>query len=593
MPRLTALAVVAALLITAAPIASPTAAQTTTSASGASCGCPQIKPVATDDKPAPGHIHGELTLEALEGYFSNREALYDGDWDKAMQALAHDIDPTGGLQISTGAAPPPEHDGHVDEGGISYYLLHGPQPVPRPQPGLPPRRTGPPQRNENDSGFVMQSIISTLARINKYGEPTFGLRKALMAAARFLARDLTRVPLDLVHADPHGRAAQARSVGQTAYGQLGQVLNQAALFAYGQDGYASALAKQADAAKKAGELPPPDYYDRANAALDIILSLDDKGVRDGLEYRANMTEGLFYGGVMAASLRSVFGASAASDLPTAPVFQSWKPNFGGKDSAAEAVGCKTFSILAMLAATDAKDGLQYRKALASAMGRFVNDVWAYRSDPDQHGGGGYPAKYAHSVWVAARALQIVAGMTDEDDPRGFAINWFEEAEHRNYVPPYGDAPTRGAFDDALVSLRDFEGYLKGPGRAGFLQGMQEFLADYQWRNEKGLVGEESGKHLMAAWGAAKPDWNPVIAEPLCAALAVPPKPILLVKGEFEDFQVDKFYIGVPMKVGLLFDEPYDADNYPVTVEAGGRSRDLVAHPVDKARMRYETDSFVP
>jgi hypothetical protein len=583
--RLATLAIVAAL------VASAASAQTTSSsgsAAGAACGCPQIKPVATDDKPDPRHIHNEMTLADLEGYFSNREALYDGDWEKAMLALAHDIDPSGQMQISTGAAPPPKRQLAIKEGGISYYLLHE-------APSLPQRSgvVSPGQRSENDSGLVMSRIVATLARINKYGEPQFGLRKALMATARFMARNLTNVPLEQANAAPRGTAARALSIGRTAHGVIGTRLYMAALFAYGA--YADSLAKQTEAASKAGELPPPDPFDIANAALDIVLSLDDKSQRSGLGYRGLMTRGLVQTGLSAASLRAVFNASAASGLPSAPVYQHWKANFGDKGGPADAVGCKAFSILAMLASFDAKDGVKYRNDLRTAMSGLAGDIWEYRLNPNQPGGGGFPHKYAHSIFVAGRALLIVAGMTEEDDPRNSARGMFEAADHNWSLMGSGGEAARGAFDDTLVTIRDYEGYLRGPGKADFLKGMQEFLTEFRsWLDPKSgaYYRGESGERFMAAWEASKPDWNPVIAEPLCKPPAAPPRVFLMAKGEFGRLLVDKFYQGIPLMVGVYFEEPYDQDSYDVTVNVGGGTLSLKAVPSDSERRVFQTEPFV-
>jgi hypothetical protein len=510
-----------------------------------SCGCPQISAVGTADKPATGQVPSELTFADLESYFSDREALYGGDWDKAMQALANAIDPTGAMQIATGPAPSPSGSpGKFAEGGLSYVLINGSPPAPNTE--LWHRLKG------DTVSHVMVRIITTLARINKYGEPTFGLRKALLRVARFLTRDLTRMPDEVWRSGggPNSKPQRLFSTGAEAIRALHHAIYVAALFAEGNPGLESGLAQRTNMALAKKQLPPPDYFDEANAALDILLSVDEKGHRDGIiAYNSHYSVQTAHVLIAAASLRPVFGGVAAAKSP------------------ADAIGCKAFAILVALAAIDAKDGAKFRTVLRDTLANPRSAREEFQP----------PAPQLKRAFAAARGALIVAGLTDDDRPNEMGRAWVDAAyDNRDQRP------------DKLTTIRDIEGFAKGPGRSAFTAGAQVALDEIRREGPSEKVQE-----FLAQWSASKPDWDPLIAQPLCAAPETTGRPILIAKGVFHDFVIDKIYPGVPTVVAVVFDEPFSGDSYPVIIKIGGASLALTATPADDEHRVFATETFVP
>src|SRR5205814_556376 len=71
-----------------------------------------------------------------------------------------------------------------------------------------------------------------------------------------------------------------------------------------------------------------------------------------------------------------------------------------------------------------------------------------------------------------------------------------------------------------------------------------------------------------------------------------PRVILLAKGVFNPILIDKLYVGVPLMVGVVFEEPYDKEEYAVTVDVGGQTLDLTARAADEVRKTFVTDPFI-
>jgi hypothetical protein len=505
-------------------------------ASGAAnnCGCPQIPAVATSDKPAPGKVLYELSFNDLEDIFSNREAHYGGDWDKALTALAHEIDPNGAWKIWSASAPTADDDtAIIQEGALSSYLINGTT-----QAG---RGTGR-WRNAANGRDLMEAILRTLARTNKYGEPIFNLRNSLLRAARFLADDLANVPVDSMRTDE-----KARKIGHVAFEARGQ------LFATLEGARPKNLARAAELAARAspGAARPDelsvDPTDLANAALDVLLSIDDNGEREGiLAFREQDSGDLVRALVQVIAARPIFGGTAAAGSPQ------------------DAVDCKALSVLVTLADAAAADGGKFRVQLLNLAGSTVRPLGLP---------GGEPAEFE-----AARTAFILAGFSSGDEARKVADALYEvgEALEGNEFAAGRDAVT--------MTMRAIAGFAGGPGRDTFRVVFASELA----KKFDGLPP----KRYLDSWKAAEASWRQQTAQQLCAPQETPPRVLVYAKGVFRDYLVDKLYQNVPLMVVVVFAEPYDDSEYPVALQIGGGSLDLVAKPIDAAHTMFGTEVFM-
>jgi hypothetical protein len=144
------------------------------------------------------------TLEELRDLISNRDKRYGG-WRQGLQALLADLDPQGSLGLKKGTAPPVINDKIVPrEGWLTRDFLQGlPTPAQfmemiRAAQALPPEdpqsstrialtRSGSPMD-------VVRSLLSAIARAQKYGEPEPGFLQAALAIAQFLTGSLDTDP---------------------------------------------------------------------------------------------------------------------------------------------------------------------------------------------------------------------------------------------------------------------------------------------------------------------------------------------------------------------------------------------------------------
>ena len=76
-----------------------------------------------------------------------------------------------------------------------------------------------------------------------------------------------------------------------------------------------------------------------------------------------------------------------------------------------------------------------------------------------------------------------------------------------------------------------------------------------------------------------------------AAPAAPPNVRIFVKTHYGLVLVGHFFSGVPLVLGIPFDEPYDKFTYPVSVKIGGRALDLTATPYQGDMTFFVTESF--
>lgn len=494
------------------------------------CGCPVIAPVATSARPDPRKIQNELSFTALEMMFSNRAARFGGSWDKALLALAHEIDPGGALRIWKAPAPAPSAPAfHVDEGNFSKLLISGVPPA--------PYRGGNPWRNVMNPEFISVAIIETIARSNKYGEPAFRLRETLLRAGRFLAEDLAGVPPDAERQDP-----RARQIAAVAYQSRSLLMS-----------YLEALQSAGDGSTRpVSAALQLDDADLANAALDLVLSVDDKGRREGLfSFRKQDGVRLIDALLRLAAMRPVFGGPAPPNSPL------------------DAVGCKAHSILVALADAGAPHGAAFRA-----------ELWLTLSAQTT----GPPTPLVN----AARSVLILAGFATAK----------EAADAMDLLFRMADMARR---DDQAVAravtlemMRALEAFAGGPGRDTFRAAAGArgtvIFEDFQKRQDAG-AGGPTEQRVIKEWAAAKAGWRPRMAAALCAPDATPPRVYIFAKGRKEPIVVKHFYQEVPLRLGVFFDEPYEHDSYPVTVSVGGRRLELTATPSGDDRTRFYTEFF--
>ncbi|HYC14809.1 MAG TPA: hypothetical protein VEC75_11195, partial [Stellaceae bacterium] len=518
----------------------------------------------------------------------------------------------------TGPAPEPvAPEVPLAEGDLTEFLINvsGPVALPRPAPGTP--LPGPDTRFPvyvADFSGAMANIVFTLARINKYGEPEFGLRKRLLRVARFLADDLSAVPLS--EAKKGGKAQQIGLISLTSRSVLVNFLRNAV----------KPDDRISDGMRKASELfwhmpravrpPPPkpgeqelalDDFDLASAALDIVLSTDDKGKQAGLlavfgrpdkfndtgapiYAPDDPTPDPFYGLMLPAIIdligkRQSFGGSAAPNSPE------------------DAVGCKGISTLATLGDVKQPKGAGLRRGmfnsffiqLASFRGRNVN----YASDPR---------------FLVARTLVLTFGVGDDAEATVQANALFGEA---TYDAVLGLNDAMHAYDAAtgarvvLATMRDFSTYSRGPGHAKLMQLLRQRFDDVQQRADderKKWEAEHAANPMLSfsfhkvywdhlqsyvdAWNAMQPDWSPTTIAELCKPEYGPPRVLLFAQGAGDPFILDKLYQNVPLKLGVVFPEAYDGDSYAVSLQTSGGRLDLTAKPVNEERVLFLTDPFV-
>jgi hypothetical protein len=604
------------------------------------CGCPHITPVAGSDKPDPGRAAFELSPNDLDWAFSNRLARFSGDWDKALLDLAHAIDKDGTLQLWTAPAPVADPKAApLVEGDFSGFLIAGyPDPstlppAPHPIPGEdahvsmarylygPARVSG-----------IMLDLVATIARADKYGEPAAGTRDAALHWARFLIDDLSRMPGRVV---PNNPLAQRISVVrlQAVY-TLESILEMAIrpdprwsniIPREGRMHFVVRNLKD----PKAGDMPANalalDVYDLASAALEIVLSIDDKKQTTGLLGYMGRPDHFDPDGYPLSD-----GDGPAQGVSTFLVmrgileFAALHSRFGGPappGSPAEAVACKALSVLAGLAARTLPHSTAMRRSLWGwSMGQIRWGEGAADADPLQ------APRYR-----AMRAAALLAGLQDAGEARLIARLMLVRLEqssirlYRDQPPP--DPPWKK--DDvagALQSLRDVTTYATGPGRSAFtalvnahLDRIRAILARAEatrepgWREIGALVPvidrlpdtfpdvldkgsrqqliDISNAHL-AAFAAAAPDISAPEWQALCPPAGTPPRVVLIARGASRDYIVDRLYPGVPTAIDLVFGESYYGDSYPVSIEAGGKL-DLTALPVDADHLVYRTPVFLP
>jgi hypothetical protein len=277
--------------------------------------------VGTADHPTAGSVENELTADDIRAIFSNRDLRYGENWTLALQSLAHDIDLDGRLGVGSGPPPAPTEDVPVVEGGLSEQWTHNLGNMRRPHAAEQN-----PNRNLFASEGILEALIFTIARSNKYGETRRGLRENALAIAQFTIATLGKAE----RIDAQGRELSGFSV--SARNRVVERLLAA------EPPAPNAVPRPLWSPTPAETLSLSDI-DLANAALDILSWKDANGQThdlDGKSYVGSPGSPLSndLGSVLLelASLRSTFGTLS-------------EPG-----SQADAIGCKAYNNLLRMGA---------------------------------------------------------------------------------------------------------------------------------------------------------------------------------------------------------------------------------------------------
>ena len=517
------------------------------------CECPVIAPIATSINPDLGKVYQELDFPALEAIFSNRATFYDGDWYAALAALAHDIDPTGAWQIWSKGTPAPKALAGLQEGGLAGLLISG---------SLTPTKRGDnPWRGQTSGRVIMMAMIATVARANKYGEPTFRLRESVLRGARFLFDDLAAVPLSIEQS-----VGRARTVKSVAYDARGGLIASLRGPQRSPEEQAKILAERVKSRPK--DVLPLDLYDEANAALDILASLNEKGqIYLSSTFRENDSAALVAELVNLAAQRQIFGGSAQPGTPQ------------------DAVACKAFAILSKMIDADSKDGERFRNEIFRM---FAEAVYSFDAKPTNI----VPTDPPHMLDVT-RTFLVQAGVASAEEAVKRAKYLFELAD--SWSLSHSDTRV----DAVLTTMRAVAAYSGGAGRDShrddFMRGFDELFAKLALR-----TGSPDSVQLIAKWKKAAAGVRQLMAAKLCLPDPAPPRLLLFAKSVHGLIAIGKLYqtdlkhipeIEVPLVLGLYFDNPPEEASYPVTIDGGGLKLYLDAKSVDAARKVFYTEVF--
>ena len=479
------------------------------------------------------------------------------------------------------------------------------------------------------SGIVLD-LVATIARADKYGEPAFGVRDAALHWVRFLADDLSRVPQSRARASPAGQRI-AMVQGQAAY-TLQSILN---LAIRPDPRWSNMIPREGRLHfvrrypndTTAGTAPPGalglDVYDLASAALDVILAVDNKKRTKGLlGYMGRPAHFDPDGRPITNNDEAPEGAQSLFVQQTLIELAALHGRFGGPappSSPAEAVACKALSVLAGLA--DRK--LPHSAALRRNLWAWVVLDGAFGLAKSEDSEPFHAPRYR-----ATRAAALLAGLENELEVKLTAPFLLARLEQWS-IFAYAELPStpllRKHLADELQTVRDVLTYATGPGRAAFarlanahLDRIRAIAALAQAAREPG--GHETGAFVdfmdrlpdtfppvlekgthqrllgitsahLAAWDAAQPDISALEWQALCPPNEAPPRPLVFVQGALEMYEVDKLYLGVPLRLGLVFDEPYSEESYDVELQTSGGKSTLKAKRFDQDGILYLTDPF--
>ncbi len=623
----------------------PPSGPATTPPPAGTCGCPHITPLATSDKPDPHRAEFEYSANDLDWEFSNRLSRFNGDWDAALRDLARAIDPTGSLQLAAKPAAKPASNPAINapvlvEGDFTKFLISGPpdDKTLAPPPGSDPRLA---MQNflygsARVTGLVVD-LLSTVARSDKYGEPAFGVRDAALHWLRFLIEDLGRMPMAQARPGPPtaGRIAMVRS--QALYTLIG-IIEQAVRpdprwRGSPRSARIHAMLRHPDASPIT-DAPATglalDSYDLASAALDVLISVDNKQQTTGLlEFMGRPDHFDANGAPMSQRDEPPEGATNVLLVRALIQLAALHSRFGGpapSGSPAEAVSCKALSVLT---------GLSDRKLAHSAALRRL--LWIDMISQTATLGVGANKAYNTPRYRAERAAALLAGVLDVQEAKlilpsqaNLANIEFVDAYYRGAK---GGGPSHADFQDdltdALHTITDMTQYATGPGAPGLAAQVNahqtrvrntltaaQGARDATWNDpppnpvvfgpgypdastiprvmsqadRAALISSAQG--YLEVWAQASPDISAPEWQALCPPSPGPPQVVVIALGARRDFIIDRFYPGVPTAIDLVFDEAYSGDSFPVTVEDGG-TLELTAVPLNGDHRLFRTPAFLP
>jgi hypothetical protein len=546
--------------------------------------------MASSEHPAPGFAQAELTYDDMEGLLSNRDRIYGG-WDEALKALAHDIDPDGSLGISHGPPPVPvDKTVTLKEGRLSALLVD--------------------QRNTKgiDIGSTVVQLGITIARANRYGEPSFGIRKVATQAARFLMDMGAAIPPQQDGASHAGRIRGAA---------IGARYNVAV-----QIGAAQPQAVQRLPRDFTGFVPDPpkgplvpnldlDVLDIANAWLGVLIATDEHGNETRVRILTGKTDELFGRSLLAAA----FG----------------RPEFGGPappGSRWYVVACRAFATLVALGKVGSPNGNVIREAVLQT---FEDSSFA----PDAYSV--YQTLASRRPFITAiQAAMVTNGVADAAEAKSLVTRLIKHSFRTQYYPP-DPVPTQGphwpAAPESILTLKVLQGASGMVNHDAIVAELQQAVSElrpvydtYQllvshWQENCGPpetwrdvpkksdlhaslpkktnpclatdVRHQAGFTILWLQDDSAALNNPATKGLFCAPSNATPRILLVAKGALHDFVIDKIYIGVPTAILVVFDAPYDGAAYPVSIKLGGSKVELSAKPIDDERLVFETQNFVP
>ncbi len=523
-----------------------------------SCNCFPMPVVNTSDKPAKEIVQYQLDLNDLETIFSNRDLVY-GSSESADAALRQAIDPDGSLGLYKGGAPHKTTGIKLKEGWGSSYLIHGPPPLPSQAvirqnlqaalariqaakaAGLPPpspRKLAPGQkqisydpsvRTSHTSGVLTaastlrapsayaNSLLLTIARCNKYGEPSLGLRKSSILLLRLLLDlgSITRKigstpshPINLQFGSsapaplPVDRQEWLHGEGGTVRFHLSRLI---------QNTGPATLAIVAEHAK--GNTQPDqksylklDVFDLANAVLDVVRPESEDGKETAL-LSLRIVKNTERTGADSLTLLALIEAASGSQ------------KFGGNakpGSEQDSIACKAYNTL-VASVDSANPDEEAGELIRARMLEEAQGVAGYVGTA-----GGIPdslrrpnARRLQAEGLVEREALITAGFGSADEARRVTNTLFSAYSYtfddshfpRENAPPPRDAAqveAKRLFEkEAIKSLMtEAGGANRDTFRSTVAAVVQSWIAPLQNSSPDRL--NASQKRLLADWNSGSP-----------------------------------------------------------------------------------------
>ncbi len=519
-------------------------------AQGAGDCCVPLPVVATSKQPDQGKVFKELGFADLEAMFSNRYVIFGG-WEEAFTALTYEIDRTGAYRMREKPAPPIVKQVGLQEGSFSRELIKPPA------PGAPPdnRMTGNPSRwarmGLGNGAAITSALIYTIARTNKYGEPVAGLRKASLAAARFMIDGLATIPLDLALRD---------NVALRLRGESDNARMIVALWNATPD----FIKRSASGPLLPGQQPNDlklTVFDYANALFDVYRSVDEDGRESGIYSlrQDDREEQLFTPLIVLASARQFFGGTAAPGSPE------------------DSIACRAFSLLVQLAHPDTKGSAALRRQLLNA---YAHEVALGTANPQKQ--------------AVLKTALIMAGVETPDEAARLVTSILEIGlTARQETMDHAIAQTVST----LLGLIHSAGAARRPTQRQAIADAVKAGFDALIKRNEGntVVGSEVERRLRDAWLAGGTAAETAQVNPVCSSDSGESKGKIFLYAVTNRGlqQILHPYVGVPMVIEAQYDPPTGEAEMTLDVSIGGETKTLVFKRVDPIGYIYRSDPIVP